>query len=81
MSRVLIFLVQWYQRCISPLSGRVCRFIPTCSEYAIGAIRTHGPLKGSLLAAWRIVRCNPWGKYGFDPVPPKDDWRAPFRRQ
>ena len=54
---------------ISPLKPPCCRFTPTCSAYAIQALRKHGPIKGSLLAIWRILRCNPWGGSGYDPVP------------
>lgn len=75
----LIGLIRGYQRFISPLLGDNCRFSPTCSSYAIQALQVHGVCKGSLLAIWRILRCNPFGKPGFDPVPPKGRWsnRAP----
>ena len=65
----LVMLVRFYQVCISPLKPPYCRFTPTCSAYAIQALRKHGPIKGSLLAIWRILRCNPWGGSGYDPVP------------
>ena len=65
----LVMLVRFYQVCISPLKPPCCRFTPTCSAYAIEALRKHGPIKGSLLAIWRILRCNPWGGSGYDPVP------------
>ncbi|MBO5882173.1 MAG: membrane protein insertion efficiency factor YidD [Alistipes sp.] len=65
----LIGLVRFYQICISPLKPACCRFTPTCSQYAIEALRKHGPIKGLLLAIWRILRCNPWGGSGYDPVP------------
>ncbi|MBO7198816.1 MAG: membrane protein insertion efficiency factor YidD [Alistipes sp.] len=65
----LVMLVRLYQVCISPLKPPCCRFTPTCSAYAIQALRKHGPIKGSLLAIWRILRCNPWGGSGYDPVP------------
>ena len=65
----LVMLVRFYQVCISPLKPSCCRFTPTCSAYAIEALRKHGPIKGSLLAIWRILRCNPWGGSGYDPVP------------
>ena len=61
VKRFLIFLIKGYQKFISPLLGDNCRFYPTCSAYAIEALRVHGALKGSLLAAWRILRCNPFG--------------------
>ena len=75
VKRFLIFLIKGYQKFISPLLGDNCRFYPTCSAYAIEALRVHGALKGSLLAAWRILRCNPFGRPGLDPVPPKGKWR------
>ena len=75
VKRFLIFLIKGYQKFISPLLGDNCRFYPTCSAYAIEALRVHGALKGSLLATWRILRCNPCGRPGLDPVPPKGKWR------
>ena len=65
----LVMLVRFYQLCISPLKPACCRFTPTCSAYAIEALRKHGPIKGLLLTIWRILRCNPWGGSGYDPVP------------
>jgi putative membrane protein insertion efficiency factor len=65
----LIWLVRLYQVCISPLKPACCRFTPTCSQYAIEALRKHGPIKGLALTIWRILRCNPWGGSGYDPVP------------
>lgn len=67
----LILLVRFYQLAISPLTPPSCRFVPTCSQYAVEAIRVHGPLRGSWLALKRILRCNPWGGSGYDPVPPR----------
>ena len=72
----LIGLVKLYRLAISPWLGMNCRFQPTCSEYAIEALRTHGVFKGAWLAARRIGRCHPWGGSGYDPVPdgrPEDD--------
>lgn len=63
--------VRAYQLLVSPLLGLNCRFLPSCSSYAIEAIQTHGSLKGSWLAAKRICRCHPWGGDGYDPVPPR----------
>lgn len=72
IKKALIFLIRTYQLTISPrFSHGSCRFVPTCSQYAIEAIEIHGILKGSLLAFWRILRCNPFCKGGWDPVPPK----------
>ena len=67
--RLLILPIRFYQKFISPLKPPTCRFTPTCSQYAIEAIRKHGPFKGLALAVWRILRCNPWGGSGYDPVP------------
>ena len=69
LAETLILPIRFYQVCISPLLGPSCRFTPTCSEYARQAILKHGPIKGLGLAIWRILRCNPWGGSGYDPVP------------
>lgn len=73
--RAMIFLIRGYQKCISPMLGSNCRFYPTCSAYAIEALQVHGVLKGTVLAAWRFLRCNPLCKFGLDPVPPKGKWK------
>ncbi|MDR0582585.1 MAG: membrane protein insertion efficiency factor YidD [Prevotellaceae bacterium] len=65
----LILAVKLYQWCISPLKPPTCRFTPTCSQYAIEALKKHGLLKGAWLALRRILRCHPWGGCGYDPVP------------
>jgi len=70
ISKLLIFLLRGYKRFISPLLGPRCRFVPTCSEYAMEAIDRFGPIKGSWLAARRIARCHPLHPGGYDPVPP-----------
>ena len=70
-AKFLVWLLKGYKKFISPMLGNNCRFLPTCSEYAMEAILVHGALKGSALAFWRILRCNPFCKGGFDPVPPK----------
>ena len=69
MKKLLIKLVRLYQKYISPLRPACCRYIPTCSQYAIEALKEHGIIKGSALAIWRIMRCNPFCKGGYDPVP------------
>lgn len=69
LAELLVAPIRFYQRCISPLTPPCCRFTPTCSQYAIEALRKHGPFKGLALALWRILRCNPWGGSGYDPVP------------
>ena len=71
MKYVLIFLVNVYRKLISPLKKPCCRFYPTCSQYAVEALRIHGAVKGSYLTVRRILRCNPFCPGGFDPVPPK----------
>ena len=69
LGMVLILPIRFYLRCISPLTPPACRFTPTCSQYAVEAIRKHGPFKGFWLAVKRISRCHPWGGSGYDPVP------------
>ena len=68
MSRALTLPIRLYQRLISPALPRRCKYEPTCSAYAAEAIRTYGPLRGVVLAAWRLVRCNPFSHGGYDPV-------------
>ena len=63
--------VYFYKYAISPLTPASCRHVPTCSEYAVRAIKIHGALKGSWLAVKRLSRCHPWGTSGYDPVPPR----------
>ena len=60
--------IRLYQRLISPMVGQRCRYYPSCSEYAVQAIRRFGILRGLVLAVWRVLRCNPWSHGGFDPV-------------
>ncbi len=69
MSRICILLIRFYRKFISPLKPPCCRFTPTCSEYALEAYRKHGFFKGTYLTVWRILRCNPFCKGGYDPVP------------
>ncbi len=71
MRKLLIRLIRFYQKGISPTKPSCCRFTPTCSAYAIEAIELHGAFKGSFMALYRILRCNPLCKGGYDPVPPK----------
>lgn len=73
MSYVAIKLIRLYQKGISPRKIACCRFSPTCSAYAIEAINVHGFFKGTALAVWRVLRCNPFCKGGYDPVPPKKE--------
>ena len=69
MARLLILPIRFYQKFISPLTPSSCRYTPTCSQYAVEALRKHGPLKGMYLAVRHILRCHPWGGHGYDPVP------------
>lgn len=69
--KFLMSLVFFYKYAISPITPASCRFVPTCSEYALEALRIHGPIKGICLAIKRIIKCNPWGAHGYDPVPPQ----------
>ncbi|MBQ7741050.1 MAG: membrane protein insertion efficiency factor YidD [Eubacterium sp.] len=72
LKKVMIFFIRTYQLTISPrFSHGACRYTPTCSQYTLEAIEIHGPLKGAWLGFLRIMRCNPFFKGGYDPVPPK----------
>ena len=82
MRKVLIRCIRFYQKNLSPLKGGpACRFIPTCSAYAVEAIQRHGALCGGALALWRILRCNPLFKGGYDPVPEENPFTKPFRKK
>ena len=70
MKKIFIGLIKFYRKYLSGLkSAPTCKFYPTCSQYALEAIEKYGVLKGGLLAVWRILRCNPFSKGGYDPVP------------
>lgn len=69
ISGVFLLLIRAYQLLLSPMLGASCRYTPTCSQYAVEAIRKYGPFKGGWLAVKRIARCHPWGGHGHDPVP------------
>ncbi|MBX3615822.1 membrane protein insertion efficiency factor YidD [Nitrosomonas sp.] len=69
MSRLAIALIKFYQYCISPFFAPSCRFSPTCSQYACDAYKKYGFIRGTGLSVWRILRCNPWNKGGYEPVP------------
>ena len=72
MQQLAIKFIQLYRLLLSPWIGQQCRFYPSCSVYTEEAIQQHGVLKGSLLGAWRILRCTPWANPGLDPVPEKN---------
>lgn len=71
MKHVMIWLIRLYKKYISPLKPPCCRFTPTCSAYAIEAFQKRGFFAGFILMTWRILRCNPFGRGGYDPVPEK----------
>ena len=68
--RVALIVIRAYQVALSPFAGGACRFDPSCSEYAVQAVHTHGAWRGLVLAVRRVGRCHPFGSAGFDPVPP-----------
>lgn len=78
-ARLLAGTFRAYKRFVSPVLPPACRFHPTCSEYAAQAVLTHGAIKGSVLAAGRVLRCHPWSAGGFDPVPTPPAAAAPPR--
>lgn len=71
MKRPLIWLIRFYQKAISPLTPPSCKYYPVCSVYGIQAIERFGAFRGTILTVWRILRCNPFSKGGYDPVPEK----------
>lgn len=73
MKTILLACIRFYRQYISPMTPPTCRFYPTCSQYGMEAIETHGALKGGYLTAMRILKCHPLHEGGFDPVPPKKD--------
>ena len=72
---LLIAPIRFYQRFITPYTPASCRHYPTCSSYAVSALRTRGAVVGTALTIWRVLRCNPWNAGGIDYVPPKGHWR------
>jgi putative membrane protein insertion efficiency factor len=71
VNKLLIAFIRVYQYTLSPLLGPRCRYYPSCSNYAVDALREHGALRGLGLATWRLLRCNPFSNGGYDPVPPR----------
>ena len=69
MKKILIGMIRFYQKIISPMGGAKCKYYPTCSQYGLEAIERYGAFRGGLMAVWRILRCNPFSKGGYDPVP------------
>lgn len=74
---ICIGLIRVYQYGVSPILPRTCRYAPTCSDYASEAIARHGAILGCWLAARRLLRCQPWGGHGYDPVPDRIGWSCP----
>lgn len=72
---LLIAPIRFYQRFITPYTPATCRYYPTCSEYAVRSLRTHGAAKGTILTIWRLLRCNPWSSGGVDHTPERGRWR------
>lgn len=77
MKKILIALINFYRKCISPGKAPCCRYIPTCSQYALQALEKHGALKGTWLAIKRIARCNPFHKWDYDPYDPVPETYVP----
>ena len=73
MKKLLLKIIRFYQKKISPHTPPACKYYPTCSQYAFEAIENFGVFKGSALALWRFLRCNPFSKGGYDPVPQKKE--------
>lgn len=69
MKRILIVLIKFYKKYISPMKTTKCPYYPSCSDYGLECVKKHGAIKGGAMAAWRILRCNPLSKGGYDPVP------------
>ena len=76
LALLLIFPIRIYQLTISPLLGDVCRYHPSCSKYAVGALNIHGPFKGLVLIVYRLIRCTPFTRGGVDYVPTRGEWRS-----
>jgi hypothetical protein len=79
MKRFFLKLIRLYQKGISPYTQPHCNYVPTCSAYAVEAIRCHGAVKGGILALWRLLRCNPFSRGGYDPVPERFTLRRQYK--
>jgi len=75
LSLILILPIKLYQKTVSPMLGDVCRYYPSCSKYAVGALTVHGPVKGLVLLTYRLLRCTPLTRGGLDPVPARGLWK------
>ena len=84
MKKIFILLIKFYRKYISPMKSTKCPYYPSCSAYGLEAVQKYGAVKGGALAAWRILRCNPFSKGGYDPVPEKiniGNFSCKFRRK
>lgn len=81
MKTILKFFIKLYRKIISPIKPPCCRFTPTCSQYALEAIERFGAIRGTLLAIWRILRCNPFCRGGYDPVPEKFTFKRQVKKE
>ena len=81
MKYLAVLFIRGYQKLISPLFPKSCKYYPTCSNYAIESYRRHGIIKGTLLTVWRVLRCNPWSRGGVDKVPQEFSLMGAFKRR
>lgn len=79
LKKIIINLIQLYRKYLSPMKAVKCPYYPSCSEYGLEAVEKYGAIKGSALAAYRILRCNPFSKGGYDPVPDKIKIKSKYR--
>ena len=81
MKKILILLIRFYQKFISPMFPAKCRFYPTCSQYTLEAIKEHGAIKGTYLGIRRILKCHPFHEGGYDPVPKKENKNSEGKKE
>ena len=81
MKKILILLIRFYQKFISPMFPAKCRFYPTCSEYTLEAVKEHGAIKGTYLGIKRILKCHPFHEGGYDPVPKKENKNSEGKKE
>ena len=81
MKKILILLIRFYQKFISPMFPAKCRFYPTCSHYTLEAVKEHGAIKGTYLGIKRILKCHPFHEGGYDPVPKKENKNSEGKKE
>ena len=81
MKKILILLIRFYQKFISPMFPAKCRFYPTCSQYTLEAVKEHGAIKGTYLGIKRILKCHPFHEWGYDPVPKKENKNSEGKKE